>query len=93
MPYQKVDAHGQKVPFFWIIWQSRAEVAFFRKKKKSVIGQIVDWCNQFSLGQLFYFLKEKNKDSIFASDQFTVPFVISMTSKPNASKPLIYHEN
>ena len=34
MPYQKVDAHGQKVPFFWIIWQSRAEVAFFWKKKK-----------------------------------------------------------
>ena len=45
MPYLKVDAHGQKVPFFWIIWQSRAEVAIFgkKKKKKSVIGQIVDW--------------------------------------------------
>ena len=58
MPYLKVDAHGQKVPFFWIIWQSRAEVAIFgkkKKKKKSVIGQIVDWCNQFSLGSCFIF--------------------------------------
>lgn len=69
------------------------KLPFFGKKKKNVIGQIVDWCNQFSLGQLFYFLTEKNKDSIFASDQFRVPFVISMTNKPNASKSLIYHEN
>ena len=92
MPYLKVDAHGQKVPFFWIIWQSRAEVAFFGGKKKC------NWTNSGLVqpvltGQLFYFFKEKNKDSIFASDQLTVPFVISMTNKPNASKSLIYHEN
>ena len=96
MPYLKVDAHGQKVPFFWIIWQSRAEVAIFGKKKKK--KKKCNWTNSGLVqpvltGQLFYFLKEKNKDSIFASDQLTVPFVISTPKKPNASKSLIYHEN
>lgn len=91
MPYLKVDAHGQKVPFFQIIWQSRAEVAFFGNKK-------CNWTNNGLVqpvltGRLFYFVKEKNKDSIFPSDQLTVPFVILMTNKSNASKSLIYHEN
>lgn len=65
MSYPKVDANSQKVCFFQTVWQSRAEAAFCGEKKKR-IRQIVDWCNQFSLGQLlFYFFKEKNKDSVF----------------------------
>lgn len=68
------------------------KLPFLGKKKKC------NWTNSGLVqpvltGQLFYFLKEKNKDSIFALDQLTVPFVISMTNKPNASKSLIYHEN
>ena len=69
------------------------KLPFLGKKKKKC-----NWTNSGLVqpvltGQLFYFLKEKNKDSIFASDQLTVPFVISTTKKPNASKSLIYHEN
>ena len=71
------------------------KLPFLGKKKKK---KNCNWTNSGLVqpvltGQLFYFLKEKNKDSIFASDQLTVPFVISTPKKPNASKSLIYHEN
>ena len=71
------------------------KLPFLGKKKKK---KKCNWTNSGLVqpvltGQLFYFLKEKNKDSIFASDQLTVPFVISTPKKPNASKSLIYHEN